>query len=119
MCVLLDKNRCCDACAYKRKKCLWDGKGIPKSSMKKVERKEEEVMEDARRRPKQPLRMMKVQTASQQILRAESSEEVEEAVMESRKSRKIEVGKEVEENNGGMPVSAMHEEAPPLARQGT
>ena len=54
---------------------------------------------------------------SQKKTRVESSEEVEEAVIESRKKRKIGVGKEVE-NSGGMPVSAMREEALPPARQG-
>ena len=118
LCVLPDKNQHCNACAYKRKKCLWYGKGILKSSVKKDEGKEVEATEGMRRRPKRPLRTIKARMPSQRVIRVESSEEVEEAVMESRKRRKIEVRKEVEENSGGMLVSAMCEEAPPLARQG-
>src|SRR5262245_4343178 len=105
-------------CAYRRKKCLWDGRGIPKSSMKKDEGKEVEATEGANRRPKRPLRTMKAQVPSQRIMCMESSEEVEEMVIESRKKWKIGVGKEVEENSGGMLVSAMHEEALLLAHQG-
>ena len=97
---------------------MWDGKGIPKSSTKKDEGKEVEATEGARRRPKRPLRTIKARMPSQRVIRVESSEEVEEAVMESRKRWKIEVGEGVEKNSGEMPVSAVREEAPLLARQG-
>jgi len=97
---------------------LWDGKGIPKGGAKKEENKEVEVTESARKRPKRPLRTMKAQTASQRITRVESSEEVEETVMEGRKRRKIEAEKGEKKISGDMPVSPMHEEALPPARQG-
>src|SRR5262245_12021050 len=118
LCILPDKNQRCDACVIRRKRCLWNGEGIPKGGMKKEESKEVEVTEDAKRRPKRPLRTMKAQVPSQKKTCVESSEEVEEAVMESSKRRKIEVEKATGENSGEIQVLAMHEEALLLARQG-
>ena len=74
LCILPDKNWQCDACTIRRKRCLWGGKGIPKSHARKGEVKDVEVMKGTKRGTKRPIRTASAPGPELSLLWVSSSE---------------------------------------------